>query len=121
MTTLSSPPQATSPAPTGRTTFRTLAQATRPELPRPRHRRAAAHGDAAAGRPAVRRRPDRLVRLGGLAVAALSIGGGARRHRWSAPAADRFGQRPVLLGATVVQVLGIVGFLALSGLDSAGA
>ena len=28
MTTLSTPPQAISPAPTGRTTFRTLAQAT---------------------------------------------------------------------------------------------
>ena len=117
MTTLSSPPQATSPAPTGRTTFRTLAQAT--------DRSFLALGIAA-------RLPTAMLPLGillyvadrtgsfasgGLAVAALSIGGGLGGPLVGA-AADRFGQRPVLLGATVVQVLGIVGFLALSGLDS---
>ena len=119
MTTPSSPPLAISPAPTGRTTFRTLAQAT--------DRSFLALGIAA-------RLPTAMLPLGillyvadrtgsfasgGLAVAALSIGGGLGGSLVGA-AADRFGQRPVLLGATVVQVLGIVGFLALSGLDSPG-
>ena len=47
----------------------------RPELPRARHRRAAAHRDAAAGHPAVRRRPDRLLRL-------RRPGGRRAEHRW---------------------------------------
>ncbi|MET1059847.1 MAG: MFS transporter [Nocardioides sp.] len=117
MTTLTPSPQATSPAPTGRTTFRTLAQAT--------DRSFLALGIAA-------RLPTAMLPLGillyvadrtgsfavgGLAVAALSIGGGLGGPLVGA-AADRFGQRPVLLGATAVQVLGIVGFLVLSGLDS---
>jgi MFS family permease len=117
MTTLSPSPQATSTAPTGRTTFRTLAQAT--------DRSFLALGIAA-------RLPTAMLPLGillyvadrtgsfasgGLAVAALSIGGGLGGPLVGA-AADRFGQRPVLLGATLVQVLGIGGFLALSGLDA---
>ena len=96
MTTLSSPPQAISPAPTGRTTFRTLAQAT--------DRSFLALGIAA-------RLPTAMLPLGillyvadrtgsfasgGLAVAALSIGGGLGGPLVGA-AADRFGQRPVLL------------------------
>ena len=49
---------------------------------------------------------------GGLAVAALSIGGGL-----GGPVvgtlADRFGQRPVLLASTAVQVVGLTAFLLL--------
>ena len=48
----------------------------RPELPRPRHRRAAAHGDAAAGHPLYVADRTGSFASGGLAVAALSIGGG---------------------------------------------
>ena len=107
-----------SPAPTtARTTFRTLARAT--------DRSFLALGIAA-------RLPTAMLPLGillyvadrtgsiasgGLAVAALSIGGGVGGPLVGA-AADRFGQRPVLLGATLVQVLGITGFLLLSGPDS---
>ena len=49
---------------------------------------------------------------GGLAVAALSIGGGIGGPAVGA-LADRFGQRPVLLASTAVQVLGIAAFLLL--------
>ncbi|RYP83528.1 MFS transporter [Nocardioides guangzhouensis] len=49
---------------------------------------------------------------GGLAVAALSIGGGIGGPVVGA-LADRFGQRPVLLASTAVQVLGIAAFLLL--------
>ena len=102
MTTPSSPPQATSPAPTGRTTFRTLAQAT--------DRSFLVLGIAA-------RLPTAMLPLGillyvadrtgsfasgGLAVAALSIGGGlggplVRRRRGPvrpAPGAARRDRRP---------------------------
>ena len=119
MTTLS-PAPATSAAPTARTTFGTLARAT--------DRSFLALGAAA-------RLPTAMLPLGillyvadrtgsfasgGLAVAALSIGGGLGGPLVGA-AADRFGQRPVLLGATLVQVLGITAFLVLSGLASAPA
>ena len=49
---------------------------------------------------------------GGLAVAALSIGGGLGGSLVGL-AADRFGQRPVMLLATLVQVTGLGAFLIL--------
>lgn len=49
---------------------------------------------------------------GGLAVAALSIGGGLGGSLVGL-AADRFGQRPVMLFATLVQVLALGAFLVL--------
>jgi MFS family permease len=49
---------------------------------------------------------------GGLAVAALSVGGGLGGSLVGL-AADRFGQRPVMLLATLVQVLALGAFLVL--------
>ena len=56
---------------------------------------------------------------GGLAVAALSIGGGLGGPLVGT-AADRFGQRPVVLLATLVQVLGIGAFLVVGPLGLLG-
>lgn len=56
---------------------------------------------------------------GGLAVAALSIGGGLGGPLVGT-AADRFGQRPVVLLATLVQVLGIGAFLLVGPLGLLG-
>ena len=54
---------------------------------------------------------------GGLAVAALSVGG-ALGGSLVGMAADRFGQRPVITLATVIQLLGLLAFLVLGpGID----
>ncbi|SDT05750.1 Predicted arabinose efflux permease, MFS family [Nocardioides scoriae] len=54
--------------------------------------------------------------LGGLAVAALSIGGGVGGPLVGI-ASDRFGQRPVALAATALQVLALGTVLALHGTE----